>query len=143
MTEKTHAQRFRHHFLLNGAILTICTELEYSTRKVKVGWAIFNPNDSRWVRRIGNQIASYRLNNSPLEFILSPTEPVLCDYISMQAIVVIFINCKNPNPGVTPSSDHPSSIPTVTRQAMQIEIARMVDLIGRRVSLPPISLSYV
>ncbi len=135
MCEKTSAQRFRHHFLINGAILTVCTELQYETRQVRVGWSVFNPNDSRWIRKMGNQIARNRLHNNSIYFVLSEAEPVLCDYISLKALMVILGNSLAPPEDCPNPADHPSAISAPTRQAIQVEMIAMIDLLGQRVGL--------
>jgi hypothetical protein len=133
MCETKIAQRFRHHFLVNGAILTVCTSLDYSNRDVSVGWAVFNPNDKRWIRKVGNQIARYRLTDHPLKFKLTENEPILCDYISMKALLLIV--GVSGRPPETYFEHHPSSIPVDTRTAIQIEIIHILSLLGMRVGL--------
>lgn len=133
MSETKIAQRFRHHFLVNGAVLTVCTRLDYDTREVAVGWSVFNPNDQRWVRKIGNNIARFRLTEHPIKFKLTEYEPILCDYISMKALLLI-IGVS----GTTPESDdehHPSAIPADTRTAIQFEMIHILSLLGMRVGL--------
>lgn len=133
MCETKIAQRFRHHFLINGAILTVCTSLNYDTREVTVGWSMFNPNDDRWVRKYGNHISRYRLTNHPIKFKLTEDEPILCDYISMKALLLI-IGVSGMKPE-TELEHHPSSIPTDTRTAIQFEMIHILSLLGMRVGL--------
>lgn len=127
------AQRFRHHFMVNGAILTVCTSLDYSNRDVAVGWAIFNPNDRRWIRKVGNELARFRLTHHPIKFRLTENEPVLCDYISLKALLLLLGMS-----GITPenySDHHPSAIPAETRTAIQFEMINILSLLGMRVGL--------
>lgn len=133
MCETKIAQRFRHHFLVNGAVLTVCTRLDYKTREVAVGWSLFNPNDDRWIRKVGNNIARLRLTDFPIKFKLTEYEPILCDYISMKALLLI-IGVS----GAKPENDaehHPSSIHTDTRTAIQFEMVHILSLLGMRVGL--------
>jgi len=86
---KNAAIRFRHHFLYSGGVLTVATRLNYETREVHIGWAVFNPSDKKWVRKIGSTIAKNRLENSNLYYTLSEHEPILCDYLSLRALQLI------------------------------------------------------
>jgi hypothetical protein len=133
MNEKKTAQRFRHHFLVNGAILTVCTSLDYETREVSVGWSVFNPNDDRWIRKFGNNMARMRLLHFPIKFKLTEDEPILCDYISMKALLLMLGTS-----GKKPDDNHEHytcSIPVETRTAIQFEMIHILSLLGMRVGL--------
>lgn len=136
-TECKEATRFRHHFLTNGGILTVATSLEYETRKVRVGWAIFNPADVRWIRKFGAILARGRMNDSPLYFTLTDDEPVMCDYISLRALQLILVNSGKDKSEIPEGTlqEHPSSIPKNTLCAIQYESYRIMHLLGQRVGL--------
>ena len=130
------ATRFRHHFLVNGAILSVCTRLNYNTREVAVGWSVFNPNDERWIRKEGNHIAVQRMDLFPIKFSMTNDEPILCDYISFKALLLILgASKKTPNEN---RENHPSAIPAKTRTAIQFEMIRILSLLGMRIGLVPI-----
>lgn len=123
-------KRFRHHHLSNNAILTVCTSLDHDKKEVKVGWAIFNPNDQRWDRKYGNQLALHRLTYHPLRFIMTEDEPIVCDYISLRALCVILVaTCEKED------EHHPSCIPLTTKQAIQLEMVKIVGFLGTRCNL--------
>ena len=138
MCEKKEALRFRHHFLINGGVLTICTSLNHETRSVKVGWSLFNPNDQRWVRRQGNDNARRRLNEFPLEFILTQNEPILCDYISLRALMLVFAAAKR-HPHEPYTNDSTQVIPRQVLSVLQYEMIRIISLLGQRLNLPSIT----
>ena len=134
MCDQKPAVRFRHHFLASGSVLTVCTRLNYDNRNVEVGWSLFNHDDKRWVRRLGNQIARNRMDNTPLTFALTNDEPILCDYISMRALMLIFVASKRE------SNNHfkegtPQIIPRTSLADIQFEIFLMLNLLGQRVGL--------
>ena len=131
------AIRFRHHYLASGAILSICTKLNHEARSVDVGWAIFNPEDDRWIRKVGNQVARIRLENEPLKFVLTEDEPVICDYISMRALMVLLVAAKR----VRIEDEifkSPQIIPRYTLAEIQMEIVLVLNLLGQRVGLPSV-----
>jgi|PlaIllAssembly_1097288.scaffolds.fasta_scaffold00001_159 hypothetical protein len=133
MCDQKPAVRFRHHFLASGSVLTVCTRLDYETRNIDVGWSLFNHEDRRWVRRFGNQMARERMDASSLKFSLTSDEPILCDYISMRALMLIFVAAKR-------ESNHfqegtPQIIPRTTLAEIQFEIFMMLNLLGQRVGL--------
>jgi hypothetical protein len=111
----------RHHFLPNGCILTVCTSLDYNTREVKVGYALFNAEDERWIRKHGNTIARARLEDDDLSFNLTQSEPILCDYISIRALLLILSTGKY--------------IQKSSLQAIQFEIINILNLLGLRCKL--------
>lgn len=113
--------RMRHHFLPNGCVLTVCTSLDYNTRDVKVGYALFNAKDDRWIRKHGNAIARARLEDDDLSFNLTQSEPILCDYISIRALLLILSTGKY--------------IQKSSLQAIQFEIINILDLLGLRCKL--------
>lgn len=133
-TEKTNAIRFRHHHLCNGGVLTVCTNVHYTYRLVNVGWALFNPSDKRWIRKQGSKIAKNRMFNNELYFTLSDCEPIICDYISLRALLLIMATSKQYNDKFLPE-DHPSIIPKPTIQAIQFEVIEILDLLGQRVGI--------
>lgn len=137
---KKDATRFRHHFLNNGGVLTVATCLEYETRTVRVGWAIFNPSDDRWVRKMGTYLARTRMNDNPLRFQLTEDEPIVCDYISLRALTLILAVSDGRN-GIPKEvwSEHPSAIPKSTLVAIQYECYRIIDLLCQRVGVPVIT----
>lgn len=138
MCENKVASRFRHHFLVNGAILTVCTSLDYSTHEVAVGWSVFNPNDDRWVRKVGNAIARSRMESCPITFRLTECEPIVCDYISMKALLLIIGASGKKPENCAVREDHPSAIPDSTRTAIQFEMIHILSLLGMRVGLASI-----
>lgn len=127
------AVRFRHHFLASGSILTICTRLHHDSRDVEVGWSLFNHEDKRWVRRLGNQIARNRMNTTPLSFSLTADEPILCDYISMRALMLVFIASKREGNSIKEGT--PQVIPRTSLAEIQFEMLMMLNLLGQRVGL--------
>lgn len=134
--QKQNATRFRHHFLDNGAILTVATCLEYATRNVRVGWAIFNPADKRWVRKLGTYLARNRMDDHPLFFNLTENEPILCDYISLRALLVILGSCvKNKPVPEAVAQEHPTSIPKKTLKAIVMECDYITSLLADRLGL--------
>lgn len=133
MCDPKPAVRFRHHFLQSGSILTICTRLNYDTRNIEVGWSLFNHDDKRWVRRLGNQIARDRMNSSPLVFSITKDEPILCDYISMRALMLLFVAAKRD--GNAYQEGTPQIIPRTTLAEVQFEIFMILNLLGQRVGL--------
>lgn len=116
---KSPVVRYRHHFLENGAILTICSELDHNTRNVRVGWSCWNPDDKRWVKRDGNKLAISRMNEYNYSFTLSESEPILCDYISIRALQVIFVNSRN-------------KIKSHTRAHILFEIYKLLAFLAKR-----------
>lgn len=140
MCDKTNAMRFRHHFLMNGSILTVCTSLNHETREVKAGWSLFNPNDDHWIRKFGNSIALNRLEKFPLKITLSEDEPILCDYISHRVLMLILIASNQKFKNVEDITIHsPSQIPDTVLQAIQFESIRILDLVGMRINLSSIT----
>jgi hypothetical protein len=135
MNIENRAIRFRHHFLSNAAILTICTHLDYDTRVVRVGWAIFNPKDDRWIRKIGSMLARERMLKDNLAFTLTQNEPILCDYISLRALMLIIGAVSDKATINGHHEDLPRSIPKDTLEAILIEIISILDLLGRRIGL--------
>ena len=133
MCDQTPAIRFRHHFLQSGSILTICTRLHYDTRNVDVGWSLYNHEDNRWVRRFGNYIARERMNTSPLMFTLTANEPILCDYISMRALMLIFVAAKRE--GKHYEEGTPQVIRRTSLADIQLEMLMILNLLGQRVGL--------
>ena len=133
MCDKYLAMRFRHHFLQSGSILTICTRLNYDTRNVELGWSLFNVEDKRWVRRLGNQLARERMNTDPLVFSLTQDEPILCDYISMKALMLVFVAAKRE--GNAYQKGTPQIIPRTTLAEIQFEILMILNLLGQRLGL--------
>lgn len=135
----TNALRYRHHFLSNGGVLTVCTNLRHDSREVDVGWSVFNPQDQRWIKKKGCEIARNRLFNNKLYFSLTKDEPILCDYISFRALALLLVvsggpvDCYNPN-----IDDHPAIIPQATRTAMQLEMIEILNLVGKRGGLEDI-----
>jgi len=127
------AVRFRHHFLASGSILTICTRLNYDTHTVEVGWSLFNHEDKRWIRRFGNQIARDRMNMTPLTFSLTVDEPILCDYISMRALMLVSVAAKRQ--GNNHQEGTPQIIPRSSLADIQFEILMILNLLGQRVGL--------
>jgi hypothetical protein len=86
---------------------------------------------------MGNNMARLRLTEFPIKFKLTEYEPILCDYISMKALLLI-IGVS----GVKPETDienHPSSIPIATRTAIQFEMVHILSLLGMRVGLDSIN----
>jgi hypothetical protein len=136
MNIENHAVRFRHHFLSNSAVLTICTQLDYDTRVVRVGWAVFNPNDDRWVRKVGTTLARERMLTANLSFTLTQNEPILCDYISLRALMLMLGAVSDKAVVSGHHEDLPSSIPKDTLEAIIVEIISILGLLGRRVGLP-------
>lgn len=134
---KKPAVRFRHHYLASGAILSICTKLDHEALTVDVGWSIFNPDDDRWIRKVGNQIARTRLENDPIKFVLTEDEPVICDYISMRALMALLVAAKRFR-----KEDYyfksPQIIPRYTLAEIQMEIILVLNLLGQRIGLPSI-----
>ena len=130
------ATRFRHHFLSSGSVLTICTRLNYDTHIVEVGWSLFNHEDDRWIRRYGNQIARDRMNMTPLTFSLTVDEPVLCDYISLKSLMLVFIAARRS--GNHQQEGTPQVIPRAILQELQFEMLMLINLLGERLNLPPI-----
>lgn len=133
MCDQKPAVRFRHHFLQSGSVLTVCTRLNYETRNVDVGWSLFNHEDRRWVRRFGNQIARERMDTAPLKFSLTGDEPILCDYISMRALMLLFVAAKRNGNSIQEGT--PQVIPRTTLAEIQFEIFLMLNLLGQRVGL--------
>lgn len=127
------AVRFRHHFLQSGSVLTICTRLNHDTRNIEVGWGLFNRDDQRWIRRLGNQIARNRMDTAPLVFNLTKDEPILCDYISMRALMVLFVAAKRE--GGAYQEGTPQIIPRNILAEVQFEMVMILNLIGQRVGL--------
>ena len=127
------AVRFRHHFLASGSVLTICTRLNYDSHTVEVGWSLFNHEDKRWIRRFGNQIARDRMNMAPLTFNLTVDEPILCDYISMRALMLIFVAAKRE--GNVIKEGTPQVIPRTSLVDIQFEMLMILNLLGQRVGL--------
>lgn len=137
-TQCSNALRFRHHHLCNGGVLTVCTNLRHDDRAVDVGWSIFNPSDNRWIRKEGAIIAKNRLFNNKLSFTLSEAEPILCDYISLRALLLIMAVSKEPAGSYSLEIhpyDHPNIIPKPTLQAIQFECIEILNLVGQRVGL--------
>lgn len=131
--------RFRHHFLSTNAILTICTHLNHETRTVDVGWSLFNPNDFRWIKKKGNEIARNRLINHPLHYILSKDEPILCDYLSVRSLLVVLgsiYTFLNEQKTEEEYKNHPISTSMETWKAIQFECLHMINLLGNRIGLP-------
>lgn len=139
MCDQKPAVRFRHHFLQSGSILTICTRLDYSTRNVEVGWSLFNHEDKRWIRRQGNQRARERMESTPLVFHLTSGEPILCDYISMRALMLLFVSSKRD--GNAYQEGTPQIIPRTTLAEIQFEMFLILNLIGQRVGLRSVFLA--
>lgn len=137
MCDNKEAVRFRHHFLVNGGVLSVCTSLNHENRTVTVGWSIFNPEDDRWVRKVGNGIAKKRMAENPTVFTLSKDEPVICDYISLRALVFILGTSKRKQ-GSDLGSGSTRSIPRQTLEAIQFEVVKILSLLGERVGLPSI-----
>lgn len=134
----SNAIRYRHHHLCNGAILTVCTNLRHEERQVDVGWSIFNPSDKRWVKKLGAEISKHRLFNNKLYFSLTQSEPILCDYISLRALLLIMAVSKEPYESYSleiDPDDHPNIIPKPTLQAIQFECIEILNLFGQRVGL--------
>lgn len=135
---KKEAVRFRHHFLINGGVLTVCTSLNHDTGNVKVGWSLFNPGDEKWVRKIGNEIARRRLAINPLIFTITDHEPIICDYISLRALLAIIGTSKR-----TPHNEIPLEttkiIPRGALASIQYEAIKILNLLGQRVGLESIT----
>lgn len=127
------AVRFRHHFLASGSVLTVCTRLNYDNRNVEVGWSLYNHDDQRWVRRFGNTIARDRMNTTPLVFSLTKDEPILCDYISMRALMLIFVAAKREGNAIKEGT--PQVIPRASLVDIQFEMLMILNLLGQRVGL--------
>jgi len=73
------------------------------------------------------------MDASSLKFSLTSDEPILCDYISMRALMLIFVAAKR-------ESNHfqegtPQIIPRTTLAEIQFEIFMMLNLLGQRVGL--------
>jgi len=133
MCDQKSAVRFRHHFLASGSVLTVCTRLNYDTLDVDVGWSLYNHEDKRWVRRFGNQIARERMDTSPLKFSITNDEPILCDYISMRALMLIFVAAKRQ--GSHFQEGTPQIIPRTSLVDIQLEMLFILNLLGQRVGL--------
>lgn len=131
--QKQPAVRFRHHFLASGSILSVCTRLHHDSLNVEVGWSLFNHEDKRWVRRVGNELARTRMDQTPLKFSLSPDEPILCDYISMRSLLLIFAAAKRTGGSIKEGT--PQIIPRETLVDIQFEILMILNLLGQRVGL--------
>lgn len=138
MTNTKEAVRFRHHYLVNGGILSVCTSLNHESGIVTVGWSVFNPEDPRWVRKIGNNIARKRMEEKPLVFLLTRDEPCVCDYISLRALMLILGSAKRKS-GEGIVEDTTQSIPRNTLVAIEYEMIRILSLLGERVGLPSIT----
>lgn len=138
MINNKEAVRFRHHFLINGGILSVCTSLNHESGLVTVGWSIFNPDDLKWVRKMGNDIARKRMKNSPLTFTLSADEPVICDYVSLRALMLILGSAKRIGGDIIPVNTT-KSIPRSTLVAIEYEMIRILSLLGERIGLPSIT----
>lgn len=132
------AVRFRHHFLINGGVLTVCTSLNHENGLVTVGWSIFNPDDSRWVRKVGNDIARKRIKDNPICFVLSSDEPIICDYVSLRALMLILGSAKRMS-GDNIQDNTTKTIPRNTLVAIEFEMIRILSLLGERVGLPSIT----
>ena len=131
--QKQPAVRFRHHFLTSGSVLTVCTRLHHDSRDVEVGWSLFNHEDKRWVRRVGNELARTRMFAAPLKFTLTTDEPILCDYISMRALMLIFVAAKREANAIKEGT--PQVIPRTTLAEIQFEMLLILNLLGQRVGL--------
>ena len=140
MCDQKPAVRFRHHFLASGSILTICTRLHHDSRDVEVGWSLFNHEDKRWVRRLGNQIARNRMNTTPLSFSLTADEPILCDYISMRALMLIFVAAKREGNAIKEGT--PQVIPRTSLVDIQFEMLMILNLLGQGVGLHSVFEGY-
>ena len=128
--ENKPAIRFRHHFLPNGSVLSVCTQLNHETKDVKVGWSLYNPKDEKWIRKVGNNLARERLAKHPLSFTLSSDEPIICDYLSLRALQVLLVSAQR-----THGSDNTvntKSIPRQTLLEVQIECIILLNQLGRR-----------
>lgn len=104
---KENKVRWRHHYLNNGwgSILTVCTVLDHKTRNVKIGYSVFNGKDKYWIRRYGLVSSYKRLVDDGLNFNLSESEPVLCDYISLRSLL-LFLAVSNVEYSVSPSTNY-------------------------------------
>lgn len=129
--EKCPAERFRHHFLENGDILTIATRLYHSNREVKIGWAIFNPSDKKWIKKDSSSIARQRLEKKPLLMCLSNSEPILCDYLSLRSLLVILAGTHESTLNSN-GLDDVNNLPDSTRQCILIECMRITEQLGKR-----------
>lgn len=132
------AIRFRHHFLINDCILSVCTSLNHETRDVAVGWSIFNSADRTWIKKVGNGIARKRMKETPLMFNLSKDEPIICDYISLRALLIILGASKREYDD-TIQDNTPRAIYRDTLLAIEYEMIRVLSLLGERVGLPSIT----
>lgn len=138
MSENQSAIRFRHHFLVNGAVLTVCTNLNHILRTVDIGWSLFNPGDDKWVRKVGNDIARDRIKNETLTFNLSEDEPVICDYLSLRSLMLILASAKRqPKTPIDQSSTQ--TIPRASLTAIEYEMIRLISLLGQRIGVPSIT----
>lgn len=114
--------RHKHYHLLNGAVLTICSNLNKTSREIKFGWAVFNPNDGTWIKKTGNRISYYRMHTKPFSYVLSDNEPILTDYISMRTLLMFYAVSKN-------------LIKDDTRSCLTIEMFKLVEHLRERLDI--------
>jgi hypothetical protein len=76
-------------------------------------------------------LARERLNTAPLKFVIFPDEPKICDYISLRALLTILGSVKTRGR----VDNYPSTIPSDTLNAIQLEIICLLDLVGQRTGL--------
>lgn len=87
---KENNLRFKHHRLLNGDVLTVVTSLNHYTKTLKVGWALFVFPNNKWKKKEANLIAKTKMKENPLYIILSESEDIQTDYITLRALKVIY-----------------------------------------------------
>lgn len=134
--QKKDASRIRHHYLDNGAILTVITCLNYVKRDVQIGWSVFNPTDKVWKKKMGNHIANFRMENYPLSFVLTESEPILSDYISLRALhVILSSSLKEKFTFDYDTKEYPDIIPKKTLESIMRECDRISLAFANRLGL--------
>lgn len=58
--------KYQHYFLTNDCVLTVASALDKEASKISVGYTICNTKIDKYIKKIGNAIATERLHSNPL-----------------------------------------------------------------------------
>lgn len=123
---KKGSYRYRHHFLGNGAILSVCTRIDFianGSKIVRLGWSCFDPRDGTWIKKVGSGLSKARLDSSEHFYVMVPNEPVICDYVSLRALQYILLNSSE-------TSDY--RLYPQTRESLFLEMGLLLSNVMKR-----------